>query len=177
MIDVVIYRYRILLSDDGLCARRPVLTGVFPVQRLSVLLATTLARCAASKINLDNYRNRIIYINLHLSMFGVGLALATTVAGVFGMNLTSGLEEHPSLFWTTSAASVGLAAAVYLGTWAHVSRAFPSWNRSILTEIYLCHACSYHEDRLRMETPGQVRRLGRATAANHRLQALHAVPC
>jgi hypothetical protein len=26
-----------------------------------------------------------------------------------------------------------------------VSRPFPSWNRSILTEIYLCHACSYHE--------------------------------
>jgi hypothetical protein len=26
-----------------------------------------------------------------------------------------------------------------------VSRAFPSWNRSVLTEIYLCHACSYHE--------------------------------
>jgi hypothetical protein len=26
-----------------------------------------------------------------------------------------------------------------------VSRAFPSWNWSILTEIYLCHACSYHE--------------------------------
>jgi hypothetical protein len=26
-----------------------------------------------------------------------------------------------------------------------VSRAFPSWNRSILTEIYLCHACSDHE--------------------------------
>eukprot|EP01047_Picozoa_sp_COSAG01_P031003 COSAG01_NODE_2182_length_8212_cov_7.046838_7_plen_79_part_00 len=25
-----------------------------------------------------------------------------------------------------------------------VSRAFPSWNhRSMLTEIYLCHACSY----------------------------------
>jgi cytochrome P450/NADPH-cytochrome P450 reductase len=26
-----------------------------------------------------------------------------------------------------------------------VSRAFPSWNRTALTEIYLCHACSYHE--------------------------------
>jgi hypothetical protein len=24
-----------------------------------------------------------------------------------------------------------------------VSQAFPSWNRSMLTEIYLCHACSY----------------------------------
>jgi hypothetical protein len=27
----------------------------------------------------------------------------------------------------------------------HVSRPFPSWNRSILTEIYLCHACSCQE--------------------------------
>eukprot|EP01047_Picozoa_sp_COSAG01_P018078 COSAG01_NODE_973_length_12368_cov_12.435732_4_plen_55_part_00 len=26
-----------------------------------------------------------------------------------------------------------------------VSRPFPSWNWSILTEIYLCHACSYHK--------------------------------
>jgi hypothetical protein len=26
-----------------------------------------------------------------------------------------------------------------------VSRAFPSCTRSILTEIYLCRACSYHE--------------------------------
>eukprot|EP01049_Picozoa_sp_SAG25_P009583 SAG25_NODE_962_length_4542_cov_45.139545_3_plen_123_part_00 len=26
-----------------------------------------------------------------------------------------------------------------------LSRPFPSWNRSILTEIYICHACSYHE--------------------------------
>jgi hypothetical protein len=28
---------------------------------------------------------------------------------------------------------------------SNVSRPFPSWTRSILTEIYLCHACSYHE--------------------------------
>jgi hypothetical protein len=35
-----------------------------------------------------------------------------------------------------------------------VSRPFPSWNRSISTEIYLCHACSYH-DILRTDTAGQ----------------------
>jgi hypothetical protein len=35
-----------------------------------------------------------------------------------------------------------------------VSRPFPSWNRSILTEIYLCHACSCQEI-LRAETAGQ----------------------
>eukprot|EP01047_Picozoa_sp_COSAG01_P013693 COSAG01_NODE_650_length_14506_cov_24.157354_6_plen_114_part_00 len=28
---------------------------------------------------------------------------------------------------------------------SEVSRPFPSWNRCILTEIYLCHACSYQE--------------------------------
>jgi hypothetical protein len=36
-----------------------------------------------------------------------------------------------------------------------VSRPFPSWNRSILTEISLCHACSC-EEMLRTETAGQV---------------------
>jgi hypothetical protein len=35
-----------------------------------------------------------------------------------------------------------------------VSRAFASWNRSILTEISLCHACSCHQI-LRAETAGQ----------------------
>jgi hypothetical protein len=35
-----------------------------------------------------------------------------------------------------------------------VSRPFPSWNRSISTEIYLCHACSCQEI-LRTETAGQ----------------------
>jgi hypothetical protein len=48
-------------------------------------------------------------------------------------------------------ASVGLQAWL-----AMVSRAFPSWKRSILTESDLCHACSDHanEDG---ETPGQER--------------------
>jgi hypothetical protein len=35
-----------------------------------------------------------------------------------------------------------------------VSRPFPSWDRSILTEIYLCHACSCQE-MLRTDTAGQ----------------------
>jgi hypothetical protein len=45
---------------------------------------------------------------------------------------------------------------------APVSRPFPSWNRSILTDIYLCHACSCHEI-LRTATAGQGRE-GRAGA-------------
>ena len=50
------------------------------------------------------------------------------------------------------------AAGAHDIVWANlsfVSRPFPSWNRSILTEIYLCHACSGQEI-LRTETAGQV---------------------
>jgi hypothetical protein len=49
-----------------------------------------------------------------------------------------------------------------------VSRPFSSWNRSILTEIYLCHACSCQEI-LRTETAGQAplpKGWGEARAAN-----------
>jgi hypothetical protein len=46
-------------------------------------------------------------------------------------------------------------AAAHLSGARLVSRAFPSCTRSILTEIYLCHACSDHEIE-DMETPGQV---------------------
>jgi hypothetical protein len=54
------------------------------------------------------------------------------------------------------------------GAWRRqrVSRAFPSWKRSILAEIYLCHACSYHEIIEDMGTPGQaLEQLGRALLA------------
>ena len=73
-----------------------------------------------AQISLDNYRNNLIRINLHLTMGGVGLALATTVAGLFGMNLVSGLEEHPAAFAVTCAVSGALGASVYFGTWAHL---------------------------------------------------------
>eukprot|EP01047_Picozoa_sp_COSAG01_P011994 COSAG01_NODE_533_length_15816_cov_4.518738_4_plen_203_part_00 len=46
------------------------------------------------------------------------------------------------------------AIVVLVVTLVMVSRPFPSWNRSILTEIYLCHACSWQEI-LRTEMVGQ----------------------
>jgi hypothetical protein len=51
------------------------------------------------------------------------------------------------------------------GATTSVSRPFPSWNRSILAEIYLCHACSCQEI-LRTETARtQVYSLGQTFAA------------
>jgi parallel beta-helix repeat protein len=54
-----------------------------------------------------------------------------------------------------------------------VSRAFPSWKRSILTEIYLCHACSCFKI-WRMETPGVG--LSPCTSAGFRRRALTVRP-
>eukprot|EP01047_Picozoa_sp_COSAG01_P014532 COSAG01_NODE_710_length_14110_cov_94.506745_1_plen_81_part_00 len=48
-----------------------------------------------------------------------------------------------------------------------VSWPFPSWNRSILTEIYLCHACSCQEI-LRTETAGQGLQTAARAAADRR---------
>ena len=52
----------------------------------------------------------------------------------------------------TAVTAVSAMAAVHAapphtssGHSSHVSRPFPSLNRSILTEIYPCHTCSYHE--------------------------------
>jgi hypothetical protein len=55
----------------------------------------------------------------------------------------------------------------HLPTAPLVSRAFPSWNRSIVTEIYRCHACSCQE-LLRMETPRDASTLGGALHALRR---------
>jgi hypothetical protein len=60
-----------------------------------------------------------------------------------------------------AAALAGTSSAMIWHKADEVCRAFPSWKRSILAEIYLCHACSCHEI-LRMATPGQVFRTPRA---------------
>jgi|EP01047_Picozoa_sp_COSAG01_P051226 hypothetical protein len=59
----------------------------------------------------------------------------------------------------------------------HVSRPFPSWNRSILTEIQLCHACSCQEIS-RVETAGQVCFRGRTDHTIHTIEReLLTKPC
>eukprot|EP01047_Picozoa_sp_COSAG01_P067658 COSAG01_NODE_9600_length_2394_cov_2.019608_2_plen_380_part_00 len=52
------------------------------------------------------------------------------------------------------AAQPGPVVMFYVASIIEVSQPFPSWNRFILTEISLCHACSCQEI-LRTETAGQ----------------------
>jgi magnesium transporter len=57
---------------------------------------------------LAGYRNRMVRMNVHLGIFGLSLAVGTTLSGFFGMNLVSGLEESPMMFYyVVGAAATG----------------------------------------------------------------------
>ena len=49
-------------------------------------------------LSLDAYRNRMIRMNLYLTVGGISLAFGTTVAGFFGMNLVNGYEGAHGMF-------------------------------------------------------------------------------
>ena len=50
-------------------------------------------------ISMDNYRNKILNLNLSLGIAEVSLALGTFFTSAFGMNLMSGLETTPFVFY------------------------------------------------------------------------------
>jgi hypothetical protein len=70
------------------------------------------------------------------------------------------------------AGAIDVTPLLELPSSASVSRPFPSWNWSILTEIYLCHACSDHE--ILRTKPAALHRVGwlrrRAGRGSHRRQ-------
>ena len=47
---------------------------------------------------MDAYRNRMIRMNLYLSVVGISLAFGTAVAGFFGMNVINGWESSEGIF-------------------------------------------------------------------------------
>ena len=47
---------------------------------------------------LSGYRNRMVQMNVHLSIAALSLGLSTTVAGFFGMNLLHGMESSTLAF-------------------------------------------------------------------------------
>ncbi|PRW56958.1 Magnesium transporter MRS2-4 isoform A [Chlorella sorokiniana] len=71
-------------------------------------------------MQLDHQRNRVLRINLLISIISLGAVTATLPAAFFGMNLSSGLEELSGVFWPVVQLSVlmgGVAAALMYGYW------------------------------------------------------------
>ena len=46
-------------------------------------------------------RNEIVKMNLYMEMISLGVAVASCLSAFFGMNLTTGLEDHPFAFYIT----------------------------------------------------------------------------
>lgn len=82
---------------------------------INYLLQRLQSKQEFASLALAGYRNRLIRMNLYLALAGLSLGVGTTVAGFFGMNLISGLEESPyafnSVMMLTSLAGVSVAAA------------------------------------------------------------------
>ncbi|KAK8801449.1 hypothetical protein WA171_004591 [Blastocystis sp. BT1] len=64
-------------------------------------------------ISMDNYRNKILNLNLNLGIAEVSIALGTFFTSVFGMNLTSGLETTPYVFYGISGMAICSCAMLY----------------------------------------------------------------
>jgi len=71
-------------------------------------------------IKLDQHRNTLISTDLILTALTCSMAMITTIAGIFGMNLYSGLEETPDTFLQVTIASCVGALVLFAAfvTWA-----------------------------------------------------------
>ena len=59
-------------------------------------------------IKLDQHRNQLITTDLILTALTCAMAIITTISGIFGMNLDSGLQDAPNVFnEVTIATSLG----------------------------------------------------------------------
>lgn len=79
---------------------------------IAYLLQRVQSKQDMVSLSLDSYRNRIIRMNLYLTMAGISLAFGTTIAGFFGMNLVNGLENHPTAFQFVVVSSTILGAGI-----------------------------------------------------------------
>lgn len=70
---------------------------------------------------LAGYRNRMIRVNVTLSICTMSLCLGTTVAGFFGMNVVNGFEDSTTAFSTIVACSTLAGVGVGAGSLRYLS--------------------------------------------------------
>ncbi|KAI9104688.1 hypothetical protein DFS34DRAFT_645387 [Phlyctochytrium arcticum] len=68
---------------------------------------------AITNIVLDSRRNQLIAFEARATLATVAISGGALVAGLFGMNLTSGLESAPFVFWMVAAAAVTGGSILY----------------------------------------------------------------
>jgi hypothetical protein len=62
-----------------------------------------------TSMSMQMKRNKIMNYNLHMAIAAVSIGTCSACAGIFGMNLTSGLENSPWAFFVASSGMMGIA--------------------------------------------------------------------
>lgn len=76
------------------------------LQEINYLLSRLQSKQEFVALALAGYRNRLVRMNVNISIIGLSTGIVTAVAGFFGMNLVSGLEDSPPyLFWAVTGMS------------------------------------------------------------------------
>jgi len=78
-------------------------------------------------LKLDQHRNQLISLDLLLTAFTAACAVVNVVAGIFGMNLVSGLAEDAAAFSQVTYTAIGVSVLFYLCFVAFV------WVKQLLT--------------------------------------------
>ncbi|RXW22790.1 hypothetical protein EST38_g3063 [Candolleomyces aberdarensis] len=71
---------------------------------------------------LDSNRNALLTLDLKVSIATLGIGAGALIAGLFGMNLTSHIEEDPYAFYVLSGASAGIALLVAMAGLRRLSK-------------------------------------------------------
>jgi magnesium transporter len=82
-----------------------VLLGVYARQLYNInlevqyLLGRLQSKQEFVALALASYRNRMVRMNVHISIVGLSMAIGTVMSSFFGMNLINGLESHPNAWY------------------------------------------------------------------------------
>lgn len=75
------------------------------LQQINFLKSRVKGQQELMSLSIDGYRNLIIQMELAMTVVNVALATTTSIAGMFGMNLLSGYEHHPTAFYFVAGGS------------------------------------------------------------------------
>ena len=60
-------------------------------------------------------RNRIVKLNLYMEMWGLGVSVSACASSFFGMNMLTGLEDHPFAFFLAAFLIVLTSVLIVVG--------------------------------------------------------------
>lgn len=101
--------------------------------RILGVKSTVQAHRTLEELKLRNERNRIMRLEVLLQMGSLSLAVAAVTGGFFGMNLHSGLEEVPHMFWLVAGMTTSVSALL-LSVFTSSVRTFHGKQRLQLVE-------------------------------------------